>query len=43
MRKKLCPECKSEDIVEEQKGKYKCRKCGYFGSYVIEKYSYGEQ
>jgi len=42
MKKKFCPECKSENLVEEQKGKYKCKKCGYFGSYVIEKFVYGE-
>ena len=40
MKIKLCPKCKSDDItldVGGQTGKYKCKKCGYFGVFIIEK------
>jgi hypothetical protein len=36
---KLCPKCKSDEIMLDtggQTGKYKCKKCGYIGSLVIE-------
>ncbi len=35
----VCPICKSTEIVFDAggyTGKYKCKKCGYIGSFIIE-------
>ena len=35
----VCPVCKSTDIVLDAggyTGKYRCKKCGYVGSFIIE-------
>ena len=36
---KRCPKCKSNEIVPEigfSTGHYRCKKCGYLGSLIIE-------
>ena len=40
MRVKFCPRCDSTDIelyAGGQTGTYRCRKCGYMGSLIVEK------
>ncbi len=35
----ICPVCKSDEIVLDSggyTGKYKCKNCGYVGSFIIE-------
>ena len=37
---KICPKCKSEEIILDtggHTGKYNCKKCGYIGPLIIEK------
>ncbi len=39
---KLCPKCRSENIVQDASiltGQYHCRRCGYMGVLVIEKFN----
>ncbi len=40
MKVQVCPKCKSAKVnldLGGQTGKYKCEKCGYVGSLIIEK------
>ena len=40
MKIQLCPRCGSSDIelyAGGQTGTYRCKKCGYMGSLIIEK------
>lgn len=40
MKIKICPKCKSSNIIlymGGQFGKYKCKDCGYIGPFIIEK------
>ena len=39
MKQKICPKCKSSDIIFNaggQTGKYECKNCGYVGAFIIE-------
>jgi ribosomal protein L37AE/L43A len=39
MKRQLCPKCKRDSLILEAgglTGTYKCKKCGYVGSLVIE-------
>ena len=43
---KLCPKCKSKEIVLDAgiiTGQYYCKKCGYCGSLIIEKFNASEE
>jgi len=40
MKQLICPECGSNEIMLNaggRTGKYECKKCGYFGAFIIEK------
>ncbi len=37
----ICPKCKSKSITLDTgglTGNYRCKKCGYTGSFILEKY-----
>jgi predicted RNA-binding Zn-ribbon protein involved in translation (DUF1610 family) len=39
MKKKICPECGSSEIILNaggKTGKYECKNCGYVGVIIIE-------